>query len=146
MTEKVGRSSCTSILIGKKASSDGSVIVGRNEDSRTAWPKHLAFNQHQLADEAPVFKSRANKFQLTLPRESYAYSSTPEWTKKYGVFEEDGINEFHVAMSATESAYSNERVLAIDPFKTEGGILEEAMVTVVLPYVKTARELSLIHI
>ena len=140
MTEKVGRSSCTSILIGKKASSDGSVIVGRNEDSRTAWPKHLAFNQHQLADEAPVFKSRANKFQLTLPQESYAYSSTPEWTKKYGVFEEDGINEFHVAMSATESAYSNERVLAIDPFKTEGGILEEAMVTVVLPYVKTARE------
>ncbi len=36
-----GRSSCTSILIGKKASLDGSVIIGRNEDSRTAWPKHL---------------------------------------------------------------------------------------------------------
>lgn len=140
MTEKVGRSSCTSILIGKKATIDGSVIIGRNEDSRTAWPKHLAFNQHNIADEAPVFKSRDNKFEIKLPKENFAYSATPEWTHKYGQFDEDGINEFHVAMSATESAYGNERVLAIDPFDTERGILEEAMVTVVLPYIKTARE------
>ena len=56
------------------------------------------------------------------------------------VFEEDGINEYHVAMSATESAYANDRVMAVDPFNTEKGILEEAMVTVVLPYIKTAKE------
>lgn len=135
----LGRSSCTSILIGKKATIDGSVIIGRNEDSRTAWPKHLAFHQ-RVETEGNVFKSHGNKFSLDLPKTAYAYSSTPEWTKKYGVFEEDGINEYHVAMSATESAYANERILAIDPFETETGILEEAMVTVVLPYVKTAQE------
>lgn len=135
----LGRSSCTSILIGKKATIDGSVIIGRNEDSRTAWPKHLAFHQ-RVKTEGNVFKSHGNKFSLDLPKTAYAYSSTPEWTKKYGVFEEDGINEYRVAMSATESAYANERILAIDPFETETGILEEAMVTVVLPYVKTAQE------
>ena len=135
----LGRSSCTSILIGKKATIDGSVIIGRNEDSRTAWPKHLAFHQ-RVETEGNVFKSHGNKFSLDLPKTAYAYSSTPEWTKKYGVFEEDGINEYRVAMSATESAYANERILAIDPFETETGILEEAMVTVVLPYVKTAQE------
>lgn len=43
-------------------------------------------------------------------------------------------------MSATESAYANSRVLAVDPFDEEKGILEEAMVTVVLPYIKSARE------
>ncbi len=133
-----GRSSCTSILIGKKASLDGSVIIGRNEDSRTAWPKHLAFHQRQAG--ARTFKSHDNKFTIDLPEEAFAYSSTPEWTKKYGLFEEDGINEYHVAMSATESAYANERVLAIDPFDAEKGLLEEAMVTIVLPYVKTAQE------
>mgnify|MGYP004686793291 FL=1 len=132
------RSSCTSILIGKKASLDGSVIIGRNEDSRTAWPKHLAFHQWQAG--AQTFKSHDNKFTIDLPEEAFAYSSTPEWTKKYGLFEEDGINEYHVAMSATESAYANERVLAIDPFDAEKGLLEEAMVTIVLPYVKTAQE------
>ncbi|WP_310652749.1 C69 family dipeptidase, partial [Lactobacillus jensenii] len=30
--------------------------------------------------------------------------------------------------------------LAVDPFETENGILEEAIVTCGLPYIKTARE------
>lgn len=139
MNTTIGRSSCTSILIGKKASLTGSVVIGRNEDAKTAWPKHLAFNPHKAIPNNH-FKSKDNKFEMDLPEERFSYSSTPEWTDKYGVFEEDGINEYHVAMSATESAYANERVLAADPFDTEKGILEEAMVTVVLPYVKTARE------
>lgn len=139
MNTKIGRSSCTSILIGKKASLTGSVVIGRNEDAKTAWPKHLAFNAHKIIQNNH-FKSKDNKFEMYLPKERFSYSSTPEWTDKYGVFEEDGINEYHVAMSATESAYANERVLAADPFETEKGILEEAMVTVVLPYVKTARK------
>lgn len=139
MLTKIGRSSCTSILIGKKASLNGSVIIGRNEDAKTAWPKHLAFNEHKNNIDNNHFKSKDNKFEIDLPPKRFAYSSTPEWTDKYGVFEEDGINEYHVAMSATESAYANERVQAADPFDTEKGILEEAMVTVVLPYVKTAR-------
>lgn len=139
MTSPVERSSCTSILIGKNATVDGSVIIGRNEDAKTAWPKHLAFNSHQTIKNN-IFKSKDNKFQMELPNERFSYSSTPEWTDKYGVFEEDGINEYHVAMSATESAYANDRVMAMDPFDEEKGILEEAMVTVVLPYIKSARE------
>lgn len=138
MTNKLGRSSCTSILIGKKASINGSVIIGRNEDAKTAWPKHLAFRKGQIK-ENNVFRSPDNHFSIKLPARSCHYSATPEWTDKYGVFEEDGINEFHVAMSATESAYANERVLAADPFDEDHGILEEAIVTVVLPYIKSAR-------
>lgn len=118
MTSPVGRSSCTSILIGKNATVDGSVIIGRNEDAKTAWPKHLAFNSHQTIKNN-IFKSKDNKFQMELPNERFSYSSTPEWTDKYGVFEEDGINEYHVAMSATESAYANDRVMAMDPFDEE---------------------------
>lgn len=140
MNMKIGRSSCTSILIGKKASLSGSVIIGRNEDAKTAWPKHLAFNKHESNLKENRFKSKDNKFKMDLPSEKFAYSSTPEWTDKYGVFEEDGINEYHVAMSATESAYANSRVLAVDPFEEEKGILEEAMITVVLPYIKSAQE------
>lgn len=133
------RSSCTSILIGKKATIDQSVIIGRNEDAKTAWPKHLQFNKR--TDRGPsTFKSKDNKFTMSLPSTAFAYSATPEWTDKYGIFAEDGINEYNVAMSATESAYANERVLACDPFNEKSGILEEAMVSVVLPYVKTARE------
>ncbi|WP_407890910.1 C69 family dipeptidase [Lacticaseibacillus sp. N501-2] len=131
------RSSCTSILIGKNATFDHSVLIGRNEDSKAAWPKHLV--KHQPVATGQTFTSKANQFTMPLPQKALAYTATPEWTDEFGVFEEAGINSAGVAMSATESAYANMRVLAYDPF-VETGITEEAMVTVVLPFVKTARE------
>lgn len=139
MQPKISRSSCTSIIVGRKATNDGSIMIGRNEDSQTAWPKHLSFNaRSEVANRH--FKSKANKFALDLPTLSYQYSAMPEWTDRYGVFAEGGINEYHVAMSATESAYGNERTLAHDPFNETSGLLEEAMITIILPFVKTARE------
>ncbi|WP_125712526.1 C69 family dipeptidase [Companilactobacillus kedongensis] len=132
-------SACTSILIGKKATIDGSTIVGRNEDSQASWPKHFVVHEHTEFPETQKFISKANGFQMDLPKTRYKYTSTPEWTFKEGLFEEDGFNEYGVAMSATESAYSNQQVLGADPL-LEDGIGEEAMITVVLPYIKTARE------
>ncbi|ANK59412.1 peptidase U34 [Loigolactobacillus backii] len=130
-------SACTSVLVGKAASADGSTFIGRNEDSKAAWPKHFVKHAHNSA--GTEFVSKDTGLSLTLPQESAAYTATPEWTDKFGLFEEDGINEYGVAMSATESAYANAQVLGYDPL-VAGGIAEEAMVTVVLPYVHSARE------
>lgn len=132
-------SACTSILAGKKATIDGSTIIARNEDSKSAWPKHMQIHAHKEYSEPQKFVSPDNGFKLSLPTVRAKYSATPEWTDKFGVFEEDGINEYGVAMSATESAYANERVLGYDPL-VKDGISEEAMLTVILPYVHTARE------
>ncbi|AUI70916.1 C69 family dipeptidase [Companilactobacillus alimentarius] len=136
---KSSLSACTSILIGKKATVDGSTIIGRNEDAKASWPKHFVIHEHKESTEKQRFVSKANDFQMDLPKIRNKYSATPEWTFKEGLFEEDGFNEYGVGMSATESAYSNQRVLGVDPL-VENGIGEEAMITVVLPYVKTARE------
>lgn len=127
---------CTSILVGKNASADGSVIIGRNEDSKPAWPKHF----RQMAAPMPyTFTSKDTGFTIKLTEPGVRYTATPEWTAEYGVFAEDGINGYGVAMSATESAYANPRVLAYDPLNPKG-IGEEAMITVVLPYIHSARE------
>lgn len=32
---------CTSVLVGKDASEDGSTMIARNEDMGTAWAKHF---------------------------------------------------------------------------------------------------------
>lgn len=130
-------SACTSILVGKKASLDGTIMIGRNEDAKAAWPKH--FVVHQRGELGDQFVSKETKVKIPLPTPSFKYTATPEWTSKAGLFEEDGINEFNVAMSATESAYSNDLVLGLDPL-VENGLNEEGMITVVLPFVKTARE------
>ncbi|WP_283678752.1 C69 family dipeptidase [Lentilactobacillus sp. Marseille-Q4993] len=132
-------SACTSIIVGKKASIDGSIMIARNEDSKASWPKNYVIHPAQHHETAPVFKSTDNQFTIELPKDSYKYSGTPEWTTKYGLFEEDGINEYGVAMSSTESTYTNDLVLTFDPL-VKDGIGEEAMITVVLPYVKTARQ------
>ncbi|WP_125683986.1 C69 family dipeptidase [Levilactobacillus yonginensis] len=132
-------SACTSILIGPQATMDGSVIIGRNEDAKAAWPKHFVVHPAQTATTPQTFTSTDNGFTMPLPDHAAKYTATPEWTAKFGLFEEDGFNEYGVAMSATESTYSNERVLGADPL-VKDGIGEEAMVTVVLPYIHTARE------
>lgn len=135
MTNKL--SACTSILIGKNASIDGTIMIGRNEDAKATWPKHMVVHQHGALGKR--FISKDSKFELELPTNSARYTATPEWTDKEGLFEEDGINEYDVAMSATESAYANPLVLGYDPLVPDG-LNEEAMITVVLPFVKTARE------
>lgn len=132
-------SACTSILVGKKASISGSTMIGRNEDAKASWPKHFVVHEHKQYTDPQKFISNENNFEMKLPQTRFKYTATPEWTDKEGLFEEDGFNEYGVAMSATESAYSNQTVLGFDPLLKDG-IGEEAMVTVVLPYVKTARE------
>lgn len=133
-------SACTSFLAGKLATADGSTMIARNEDAKSAWPKHFVVHPHHVstADER-TFKSNDNGFTTKLPEVRGKYTATPEWTAEFGLFEEDGINEYGVAMSATESAYTNERVLGFDPL-VKDGLGEEAMVTVTLPYVHSARE------
>lgn len=55
-------SACTSILIGKKASIDGTIMIGRNEDAKAAWPKHMVVHQH---GEMPThFISKETKLEL----------------------------------------------------------------------------------
>lgn len=132
-------SECTSILVGKNASIDGSTMIGRNEDCKATWPKHFIVHPHKEYKKAPTFVSKENGFQLELPITRYKYTATPEWTDKFGLFEEEGINEKGVAISATESAYSNNYVLGFDPLLKDG-ISESSMVTVVLPYVDSARD------
>ena len=44
------------------------------------------------------------------------------------------FNEKNVGMSATESTYSNERVLAFDPLVEDTGINEDLIVAATLPF------------
>ncbi len=50
-----------------------------------------------------------------------------------------GLMKKNVALSATESVYANERVLAYDPLVKQG-LAEDSMCTLVLPYIDSARQ------
>lgn len=109
------RRSCTSVLVGRAATRDGSILIARNEDNTTpAAPKSLRMVPAGERDGAELV-SGANGFAITLPEGGLRYSAMPDVTPEEGLFEEAGVNAAHVAMSATESALANDRVLAFDP-------------------------------
>ena len=148
---------CTTILVGKDASYDGSTIIARNEDSANGefCPKRFIVVK---PDEQPRhYKSVLSHVEVDLPDEPLQYTAVPNADLKEGIWGEAGVNEANVAMSATETLTTNERVLGADPFveltpakgkegedgyepEVPGGIGEEDFLTLVLPYVKTARE------
>ena len=148
---------CTTILVGKNASYDGSTIVARNEDSPNGQfePKKMAVIAPE--DQPRTYTSVLSHLTFDLPDDPMRYSSVPDAIGGHGIWAAAGFNEANVSMSATETLTSNERVLGADPLvvyapaqgkegepgyvpAVPGGLGEEDMVTVTLPYIRSARE------
>lgn len=130
---------CTTILVGKKASFDGSTMVARTEDSGASGFDPKKFLVIQPSDQVKEYISKSGKLKVKLPEDPMRYTSTPNATDHEGIWACAGVNEKNVAMTATETITSNVRVLAADPM-VESGIGEEDIVTLVLPYINSARD------
>ncbi len=136
---------CTTILVGKRASVDGSTWVARNEDSPNGeWnPKRIVVVQP--ADQPRHYTSVISHVQVDLPEDPMRYTAAPNAVLTEGIWGEAGVNAANVAMSATETLTTNARVLGADPYverqgEIAGGIGEEDFLTLVLPYIHSARE------
>lgn len=82
---------------------------------------------------------------IELPENPLRYTAIPNALPDEGIWGCAGINAANVAMSATETITSNPRVLGADPLVERrggqpGGFGEEDFVTLVLPYIRSARE------
>ena len=130
---------CTTILVGKKASYDGSTMIARTEDSQSGVFTPKEFLVVTPEDQPRHYQSVLSNFSIDLPDNPLRYTSVPDALGKDGIWGEAGINSANVAMSATETITTNARVLGADPL-VKDGFGEEDMLTLVLPYIKTARE------
>ncbi len=140
---------CTTILVGKKASYNGSTMIARNDDGFYDEKKLVVVLPK---DQPKKYKSKIGHLEITLPDDPLRYTSTPSVDPAHGVWAANGINAANVAMTATETITTNPRVLGADPMvrykKKEtargkdqpGGLGEEDLVYVVLPYIRTARQ------
>ena len=132
---------CTSMLVGKDASADGSVMIARNDDTfLPLTPQRFYMHPAWHGEKGKKIKSWLNGFEMELPENGYRYNAVPNVDyKNHGYYEESGINEKNVAMSATESTYGNERALAFDPL-VKDGLDEDCIVNVTLPFIESARQ------
>ena len=138
-------------MSAKKASYDGSTMIARNDDSPSGkfTPKKYVVVH---PDEQPrKYISVLSHVEIDLPNNPMRYTAVPNAVDGDGIWAASGVNEANVAMTATETITSNPRVLGADPLvvyqpakngheETKGGIGEEDIVCLVLPYIRSARE------
>ena len=141
--------SCTTVLVGAKASHDGSTMIARTDDGHYDVKKMIVVNPK---DQPRKYKSVISHAEIDLPENPMRYTACPNVDLKGGIWPATGINAAQVGMTATETITSNPRVLAADPLveyrkaasrkekDVPGGIGEEDLLTLVLPYIRTARE------
>ncbi len=130
---------CTTILVGKNASYDGSTMIARNDDSCSGRFTPKKFVVVHPEEQQKHYKSVISHVEIPLPEHPMRYTSMPNALEGEGIWAASGVNEVHVGMTATETITSNPRVLGADPL-VEGGIGEEDIVYLVLPYIHSARE------
>ncbi|WP_301049370.1 C69 family dipeptidase [Lactobacillus intestinalis] len=132
------KDNCTAMLVGKDATLDGSTMIARDEDGYGGINEKLfVVNKARHYDEEYV--SKYNGFKMHLEGDGCRWTGTPTADESEGRWDEQGINEYNVAMSATETEATNARCLGHDPL-VKNGINEDSMVYLVLPFIKTARE------
>ncbi len=141
--------SCTTVLVGKLASNDRSTMIARTDDGHFDVKKLVVV---EPKDQPRKYKSVISHVEIDLPEDPLRYTACPSVDPEHGVWAATGINAADVGMTATETITSNPRVLAADPMveyqkaKTRrekdvpGGIGEEDIVVLVLPYIRSARE------
>ena len=134
------RDSCTTILVGKKATYDGSTMMARVEDATSGnfnEKKHIVVKPE---DQPKHYKSINSKFEIDLPDNPFQYTAMPDALDKIGgFFGASGVNANNVAVTATETITSNALVLGADPL-VDDGFGEEDILIIVLPYIKSAKE------
>jgi len=130
---------CTTILAGKLATNDGSTFMARNEDAPDRQFNPKKFIVVNPDDQPRAYESVISHCKVALPDNPLRYTAVPNAINNEGIWGEAGINAANVAMSETETITSNPRVLSADPLVKEG-LGEEDFLTVVLPYIHSARE------
>lgn len=142
---------CTTILVGSGASYDGSTMIARNDDDGAGHFTAKKFVVIQPQEQQRIYRSVLSHVEIELPENPMRITAVPNALEGKGIWAASGVNEKNVAMTATETITSNPRVLGADPLVTyqpaaegrqerAGGIGEEDMVYLVLPYIHSARE------
>ena len=141
--------SCTTVLVGKKASNDGSTMIARTDDGHFDVKKLVVVDPKK---QPRIYKSKISHVEIELPADPMRYTACPSVDPENGIWAATGINAANVGMTATETITTNPRVLAADPLveyketkgrkekAVPGGIGEEDIVVLVLPYIRSARE------
>ena len=107
------KDACTSIMVGKKASVDGSYIIARSNDNQGVYPTRVMVvpRVEQFPDREMPVDNDFSQYS-SLPVTTYKYTGTPlmdsaELRCSTGMDDAVCVNEYGVAMTMSVTAFSN---------------------------------------
>lgn len=129
---------CTTILVGKDASTDGYAYMGRTNDDSAMYATKLYI--FPACDEEGTYEYHDPEIGLdiTLPKANYRCIIEPSYKESSDVWWESGFNDAGVGMSATETISIIRAIRDLDPF-VKVGLCEGNMPRLILPYVSSAK-------
>ena len=77
---------CTTILVGKKASYDGSTMIARNDDSPSGAYMPKKFVVIHPEDQPKVYESVISHVKIELPENPMRYTAMPNAVKGEGIW------------------------------------------------------------
>ena len=83
---------CTTILVGKKASYDGSTMIARNDDSPSGAYMPKKFVVIHPEEQARTYKTEISHLTIELPDNPMRYTAVPNAEKGEGVWAASGVN------------------------------------------------------
>ena len=134
--EDMTNEACTTIIVGSKQMADGSMIYARSDDSTSVKATKLAW--YPAGKGPDEFVALDSPFRCPLPPVRRAFSALERADLPYH-WGEAGFNDAGVGMSSTETIFSKKEVLDLDPY-VEGGLAENCVFQIILPYISSARE------
>ena len=144
-----GAYACTTIMVGRDVSVDGSHFIGRTVDTPTLCVAKLEHVPPSISQKPVTYIDKTVGLEIVLPRVSYECFAIPtsvtilegnaSATALHDFWWESIINEKRVGISATESINTRAEALKLDPF-VESGLREGNIARLVIPYVNSARE------
>lgn len=131
---------CTAVYVGKDASEDGTIMIGRSNDVHPTVAPTMIQVVERVEDTPGRFYKDDWGFSYPLPPTTYKYTCIPisETFESFTIDAAGACNECGVAITATVTAYTNDAVESLDP--AEKGICEDSIAGILAACCKTSRE------
>ena len=84
---------CTTILVGKKASYDGSTMIARNDDSGSGHFTPKKFVVVQPQEQPRHYESVISHVKIELPEQPMRYTAVPNAVDGEGIWAASGVDE-----------------------------------------------------
>ena len=101
---------CTTVIVGEKASYDGSFLMARSADSSALKAQHFVIHPAKEYPEGAMYRTKdydgATDFSYPLPRQAMRYTTVPNW--KTGLHGAVGFNSEGLGITGTESIFARD--------------------------------------